>query len=664
MNMKIKLRTKLLLYISVPVMIVLIGLSLFAYFQARAALETQIRESTVNLTAYHAAEIDKVLRQRQAVIDTLAIELSRQIPADDELRRLMEYMTKNVPGAGDIYVGFKDKHFIDGTGWLPPADYDPTSRGWYKQAVDSQTAVYTDAYMDVITKKPVVSIARAIRVNGQIVGVVGMDLDLKEVTEMAQKVKTGETGYGFLLSREGQYIYHPTLKVLEDNILKLQNGAFAEVGKNILSGKPMFQETFFGGSEKLMASAPVGVSGWALVVTVPKNELFRATALLGQVSAGISLVAALLLFLLIFYIARSITRPLTVITANLQELAAGDLRHTIDPGLVERTDEFGVMAGAYATMSHNMQEAIRRVMNSAEHLAASAEELTAGAGQSADTAQNVAQSVNEIASGSEQQVHSIHETSSSIQQISQKVRDMTGKSETVSRLTEEAVTASQSGHSALERASRQMNQISDSSQSVAISVEQLSASSQKIQEIVSLITGIAGQTNLLALNAAIEAARAGEQGRGFAVVAEEVRKLAEQSEAAARQISELIHSNVQNIQEAVTAMANGTANVEAGNRVMQEVDEAFRAIESSVGQVTRESQSMSGAVLEAAALSDQVAVAAERMETVVKNSALQTELVSAATEEQTASAEEISAASHTLAKLAEELQQAVSKFRV
>ena len=662
--MKLQLRNKLLLYISIPVIFILAGLSIFTYLQAQSALDTQVRRSASFLTAYHATEIENVLRQRQAIIDTLATELTRQIPADDELRRHMEYMTKNMPGVADIYVGFADKHFIDGTGWQPPADYNPTGRTWYQQAAASQAAIYSDVYIDAITKKPVVSIARAIRANGQVIGVVGLDLDLKEVTEIAQKVKAGETGYGFLLSRDGNYIYHPTLKVMEDNIFKLQNGAFAETGKIVLAGKPVFQEIFFGGSDKLMSSAPVGASGWAFVVTAPKSELFQAITLLGRVSAGVSITAVVLLFFLIFLIARSITRPLSTITANLQDIATGDLTKTIDPRLLERTDEFGTMARAYAAMSAHMQSAIRKVMHSAEQLAASAQELTAGAGQAAEASQNVAQSIGQIALDADQQVHTIQATGQSIQQISHKVRGMADKAQAVSRLADETATASQSGHSSLERASRQMNQISVSSHSVAVSVDQLSASSQKIQEIVSLITGIAGQTNLLALNAAIEAARAGEQGRGFAVVAEEVRKLAEQSEAAARQISDLIQSNVQNIQGAATAMAEGTANVEAGNQVMKEVGEAFQSIAARVGQVTNESKSMSQAVAEAATLSAQVAVAAEQMEKVVKNSALQTESVSAATEEQSASAEEIAAASRTLAQLAEELQQAVSDFRV
>ena len=662
--MKLQLRNKLLLYISVPVILVLAGLSSFAYFQAQSALDVMVRRSASFLSAEHASQIETVLHQRQAIIDTLATELTRQIPADDELRRHMEHMTKNMPGVADIFVGFADKHFIDGTGWQPPADYNPTARSWYQLAAASQTAVYSDVYVDAISKKPVVSISRAIRANGQVIGVVGLDLDLKEITAIVQKAKSGETGYGFLLSREGKYIYHPTLKVMEDNILTLQNGAFAAVGKTILSGQPVFQDIFFGGSAKLMASTPVGATGWAFVLTVPKSELFQSITTLGQVSAGVTLTAAILLFVLIFFIARSITRPVAAITANLEDIAAGNLTRTIDPQLTGRTDEFGVMARAYLVMSQHMQEAIRKVMYSAEQLAASAQELTAGAGQSAEAAQNVAQSIDQIAQDADQQVQTIGQTSQSIQQISHKVRDMADKAQSVSRLADETASASQSGHSSLERASRQMNQISDSSRSVAVSVEQLSASSQKIQEIVSLITGIAGQTNLLALNAAIEAARAGEQGRGFAVVAEEVRKLAEQSEAAARQISDLIQSNVLNIQGAVTAMANGTANVEAGNQVMKEVGEAFHAIAVSVGQVTLESKSMSQAVAEAATLSDQVAIAAERMGAVVKSSATQTETVSAATQEQTASAEEIAAASRTLAHLAEELQQAVSEFRV
>ena len=663
LEMRLKLRDKLIVYISIPVLIVLTALSFFSYQQASRALEEQVRRTAGFLTAYYAGEFERILLENQGIVDLLATQYAGQLPYEAELRRQVEHVKKTSPGVTSVFIGMQDKRFIDGDGWVPPLDYNPTTRGWYQKAASSQGAIYSEVYIAAHNKKPVVSIARAIRTNGQVVGVVGVDVDLSKIIDTAKEIKAGKTGYGFILGSDGSYLYHPTLN-LDDNIMKIQNGTFAEVGKSFLSGKPVFKELFFGGTERILASAPVGKAGWALVVSAPKSELFAEITTLGQVSALVSFVSFCLLLGVVFVIARSITSPLEFITERFQNMAEGEFKQIISPEILQRTDEFGKMANSFMRMAEKMRSTICRVMKSSEQLAAASQEMTASAAQSADAAENVAQSITQVALGSDRQVESINLTGKAIWEISETVQDMAGKAQRVFNISEETGQVSQKGLDSLARANLQMNQISASSASVQEAINELSASAKKIQEIVSLITGIAGQTNLLALNAAIEAARAGEQGRGFAVVADEVRRLAEQSETAAQQIAGLINGNVQSIQGAVTAMAEGAANVGAGNKVMQEVGEAFQAIAGRVEMVTQESKAMSLAVANVAAMSDQAANAAKKMEKTVKDMALQTESVSAATEEQAATAQEIALSSRGLTALASELQESVSRFNI
>lgn len=655
------LRNRMTLYISVPVILVLVVLSMFTYYQASTALETQIHRTASFVASYYSSDIQRRLTEKEAIVSTLAKELSVQMPAEAELRKTLEAITKNTPGLQTVYVGLADRRFLDGTGWIPPQDYDPRTRTWYKQALEAQGAYYTDVYIDAITKKPVISITQAIRSGNQVVGVVGVDLMLQETQDVAKTIKAGKTGTAFILNREGGYVYHETLK-LEDNILKLQNGAFAQPGKEFLSGKPVFQEFTFNGVKKIYASDPVGKTGWTLVVAAPQSELLEPISNMAILSAGGSVIGVILIMLVLFFIARSIANPVKEMANVAQQVSTGNLTVQVrHPGT---KDEIGVLAESFLNMITNLRTLVSQTSQSAEQLAASSEELTASAGQSAEAATNVAQSIVSVAEGTEKQARAVDQTSNAIKTITQSIQKLSAKSKSVSDMAAQAATAGKVGQQAIDRAGSQMNQINESAKTVQKAVDDLSTSSQKIQEIVVLITGIAGQTNLLALNAAIEAARAGEHGRGFAVVADEVRKLAEQSEAAAQQIAAMIRSNVTNIDGAVNAMGETGQNVMAGMKVMEEAGRSFATIAGLVGKVSIEVEAMSGSIVEVAGASESVGNSAKLIENISRETSAQTETVSAATEEQSASAQEISSASQTLAHLAQELQETTRKFRV
>ncbi|MDR3590740.1 MAG: methyl-accepting chemotaxis protein, partial [Negativicutes bacterium] len=215
-----------------------------------------------------------------------------------------------------------------------------------------------------------------------------------------------------------------------------------------------------------------------------------------------------------------------------------------------------------------------------------------------------------------------------------------------------------------EKAITQMSQNEDTVTSSDPVVSKLGERSIVFCRIEDSIAGIAGQTNLLALNAAIEAARAGEQGRGFAVVAEEVRKLAEQSQDAAKQIASLIGEIQKDTDSAVVAMTEGTKEVRVGSEVVQDAGKTFQDIFAAFNQVTGQIREISGSIEELAGGSQQIVSSVREIDSISKEAASQAQTVSAATEEQSATMEEIAASSQSLARMAEELTQAVSRFKI
>jgi methyl-accepting chemotaxis protein len=190
---------------------------------------------------------------------------------------------------------------------------------------------------------------------------------------------------------------------------------------------------------------------------------------------------------------------------------------------------------------------------------------------------------------------------------------------------------------------------------------ELSTNSQKIGNIVGVITEITDQTNLLALNAAIEAARAGEQGRGFAVVAEEVRKLAEQR-GATIQIATLINQNHSDIGTAVIAMEDEENNVRVGMEVVNVAGQSFSEIAKLVESVSAQMEQISAIIQQIASCNQQIVTSVRQVDGISKETAAQAQTVSAGVEEQTASMEQVSSSAQSLSTLAFELQNVVSKF--
>ena len=357
---------------------------------------------------------------------------------------------------------------------------------------------------------------------------------------------------------------------------------------------------------------------------------------------------------------RSIFRRLNMVIVIANEVASGNL--TRKEIKITANDEIGEMGRAFQEMLTSLRKLVAEVSLSAEQVAASSEELTANADQSADVASQVATSVTETAQSVGQQNNAVEDAIHLIEQMSVNSQHDAEKASNAIAITNKAVSATQEGNRTIESAIIQMTHIQRTITNSGRTVSELGVQSKVIGQIVETISGIASQTNLLALNAAIEAARAGEEGRGFAVVAEEVRKLAEQSQEAAKQIFELISGVQAKTKEAVTSMKAGTSDVEEGIKVVNNAGTAFKEIEISVKQAAELSNGIAQGLSVLAANTKQVVTVVHGIGKESREISGQTQTVSAATEEQAAAMQEIAAGSRSLAILAQKLQDEVTKF--
>ncbi len=553
-------------------------------------------------------------------------------------------------------------------------------REYFKKVMNTKKAVVSDPLVSKSTGKLAVVLAVPVINNDKLTGVLIGTFSVERLTALIKDLKFLDTGYGQIADDSGVIIADPIrpqvigkLNLLEKKVnpeLKLPltelDDHLISLFKTTVESKKQLKGLYsFGLEASVAVFTPIELPGdqhWIMMVEAPEVEATRETASLARMMLIIAIVCLLITALAIVIVAKRFTKPILLIRDECLLLAHGDFQEREIRNF--SADEIGQLANGFHGMRKNLRELVTNVYSQSEQLAAASEELTASVEQSAQASIQVATSITEVATGAEEQLSAVDEASAVVEQMSASIQQVSATTSEVAGQSLQAANKANEGNSSVSKAVHQMAQIEQTVNTSAKAVADLGERSKEIGQIVVTISGIAEQTNLLALNAAIEAARAGEQGRGFAVVAEEVRKLAEQSQEATKQISSLIGEIQGDTDQAVLAMDSGTREVQLGAEVVNAAGLAFQEITWLVSQVSDQVKEISQTIEQMAIGSQQIVGSVNKIDTLSKKVTGEAQSVSAATEEQSASMEEIASSSQSLAILAQNLQEAVSKFQV
>jgi methyl-accepting chemotaxis protein len=477
------------------------------------------------------------------------------------------------------FVGLADGSVVmDPITELPPG-YDPRTRDWYKDSVNSNQLNLSEPYLSQASHQLVMSINVPLNSAGTLIGVGSCDLVLKALDDILSAAHLEGIGYAFLVNEQGTIL----ISQKPDQVMKSLADVFPQDTPMLSTTQT---DTLDQGSRAIVGFAPVPdlpTVKWHIGVVIDRGKAYAALADFRTSVIVAATLSVILILVLLSALIRLLMTPLRSMERAMHDIAAGegDLTQRLK---VDGNDEFSALGRSFNQFIKKIHESLLEVSSATTHVNELAVRVLNASNSSMLNSEYQAQRTLSVAAA-------IHELGAATQEIARNAAQVSSHSSA-------AIDLAKDGQSDVDKIITDMNQLSQRINDACFKIENLNVKTLDIGQILDVITGISQQTNLLALNAAIEAARAGEAGRGFAVVADEVRNLAHRTQASAQQIQAMIEVLQAGAQNAVITMVQSRVQSEKSVGISGQAGARLSSVTQCIGDIETMNVSVAAATEE------------------------------------------------------------------
>ncbi|KGE18966.1 methyl-accepting chemotaxis protein [Paenibacillus wynnii] len=677
------LRLKILMFTLPMLLLTMTVLSWFTYQNSKQLINKEIETKMQYLLNSTIQEMQTKLVSHMKLPQTLArtVESAGDVMSKDKMYSLIgKYLTTNEEtfGIGVWYEPYQYKDYLKFFGSyayrfngqiLYSEDYNTESynypnQSWYKIAMDTaDTIVWTDPYYDGNSKSTILTTAAPFyHFDGELRGVITANINFDHLQSIVSNIKAGTTGRALLVDKKGTYLFDKDKKkVLTANVANDSNESLSQAGKRMLakpSGSTFYEDN---GQNYRVYFQEVPETSWKLAMVIPESELFAPLNDLLVKSILIIAGAMLFVVILIYGFSSYLTGQIKKVNRFAESMAHGDFTNTIDIG---SADELGNMSGQLNGMVLQLNGVLRKVYSSSDQVADTSVQLMLSTEQTAKAAEEISCQIQEVSVGSDVQVNQMNEANVKIHGTHERLKVMSDKMFSASSLIRHTLKQAQSGNEEIQEAVHLIQDVHSKTEESVRIIELLSAKSSEINKIVNLVSQISQRTTILALNAGIIASQSGTNGKAFAVVAQEIRGLAENSSEAGLEIQNLIREVQSEMKNAVFIMESSTKAVHSCKEKTESAGLSFDVIVSAVTEITEDTGAVGDDIGFIHSDMENLIEMIEKITEISVDSADRSTSVSAATEEQMASMQEISSSAAMLTDLAGELRRTVEIFRL